>query len=146
MLRVYHSPMSAKDRFHEAVKTGLIKDGWTITHDPLSLDFDNARIQIDLGGERLLAAERSSEKIAVEVKSFLAPSTIYEFHLAVGQCFSYQIALRSQQPERKLYLAVPLFIYDEFFRRPFAQQTIQEAQISLLVYEPIQEVIVQWIS
>ncbi|MEQ9367467.1 MAG: XisH family protein [Coleofasciculus chthonoplastes F3-SA18-01] len=98
--------MSAKDRFHQAVKTGLIKDGWTITHDPLSLDFDNARIQIYLGGERLLAAERSSEKIAVEVKSFLAPSTIYEFHLAVGQCFSYQIALRSQQPERQLYLAV----------------------------------------
>ena len=32
--------MSAKDRFHQAVKTGLIKDGWTITHDPLSLDMD----------------------------------------------------------------------------------------------------------
>ncbi|NEQ65943.1 MAG: fatty-acid oxidation protein subunit alpha [Symploca sp. SIO2D2] len=138
--------MSAKDRFHEAVKTGLIKDGWTITHDPLSLDFDNARIQIDLGGERLLAAERNLEKIAVEVKSFLAPSTIYEFHLAIGQCFSYRIALRAQHPGRKLYLAIPLFTYQEFFRRPFAQQTIQESQTSLLVYEPNQEVIEQWIS
>ena len=26
--------MSAKDRFHQVVKTALIKDGWIITHDP----------------------------------------------------------------------------------------------------------------
>jgi hypothetical protein len=138
--------MSAKDRFHEAVKTALIKDGWIITHDPLFLDFDNARIQIDLAGERLIAAERDHDKIAVEVKSFLSASTIYEFHLAIGQCFSYRIALRSQQPERQLYLAVPTYTYDEFFRRPFAQQTIQESQTHLLVYEPTQEVILQWIN
>lgn len=138
--------MSAKDRFHDVVKIALIKDGWSITHDPLSLDFDNARIQIDMAGEKLIAAERGVEKIAVEVKSFLAPSTMYEFHLAIGQCFSYRIALRSQQPDRKLYLAIPVFTYEEFFRRPFAQQTIDAAQVSLLIYEPIQEVILQWIS
>lgn len=138
--------MSAKDRFHEAVKTALIKDGWIITHDPLFLDFDNARIQIDLAGERLIAAERNHDKIAVEVKSFLSASTIYEFHLAIGQCFSCRIALRSQQPERQLYLAVPQYTYDEFFRRPFAQQTLQESQTNILVYEPTQEVILQWIS
>jgi hypothetical protein len=138
--------MSAKDHFHEAVKTALIKDGWIITHDPLFLDFDNARIQIDLAGERLIAAERDHDKIAVEVKSFLSASTIYEFHLAIGQCFSYRIALRSQQPERQLYLAVPTYTYDDFFRRPFAQQTIQESQTHLLVDEPTQEVILQWIN
>ena len=123
--------MSAKDRFHEAVKMGLIKDGWTITDDPLYLDFDNTRVQIDLAGEKLIAAELGAEKIAVEVKSFLAASTIYEFHLAVGQCFSYRIALRFQQPERKLYLAVPIHIYDNFFRRPFAQETIEESKINM---------------
>ncbi|NEO23882.1 MAG: fatty-acid oxidation protein subunit alpha [Moorea sp. SIO1F2] len=138
--------MSAKDYFHEAVKGGLIKDGWIITHDPLYLDFDNARIQIDLAGEKLIAAEQGLEKIAVEVKSFIGSSTIYEFYLAVGQCLSYRIALKAQQPERKLYLAVPTYTYEEFFRRPFAQQTIKESQIHLLVYEPNQEVILQWIS
>ncbi len=138
--------MSAKDRFHDVVKTALIKDGWSITHDPLRLDFDNARIQIDMAGEKLIAAERGVEKIAVEVKSFLSPSTMYEFHLAIGQCFSYRIALRAQQPDRNLYLAIPVFTYEEFFRRPFAQQTIDAAQVSLLIYEPVQEVISQWIS
>ena len=138
--------MSAKDHFHQAVKTGLIKDGWTITHDPLYLNFDNARVQVDLAGEQLIAAEQGIKKIAVEIKSFLAASTIYEFYLAVGQCFSYKIALRAQQPERQLYLAIPSYTYEEFFRRPFATQTIQESQINLLVYEPNQEVVLQWIS
>lgn len=119
--------MSAKDRFHETVKNALIKEKWKITHDPLSLDFDNARIQVDLGAQRLIAAERDLEKIAVEIKSFLSPSTIYEFHLAIKQCFSYYIALLEQEPERKLYLAIPIFAYQEFFCRPFAQKTIQKA-------------------
>jgi hypothetical protein len=101
---------------------------------------------VDLGAERLIAAERNLEKIAVEVKSFLAASTIYEFHLAIGQCFSYRIAIREQQPERQLYLAVPVFTYQEFFCRPFAQQTVKEAQISLIIYEPMEEIILQWIN
>jgi hypothetical protein len=136
--------MSAKDRFHDAVKKALIKEGWTITHDPLYLDFDSNRIQIDLAGEKLIAAEKGVEKIAVEVKSFLSPSTIYEFHLAVGQCFGYRIALSSQEPERQLYLAIPIFTYQEFFRRPFAQKTIQEAKIEIVVFDPTEEVITQW--
>ncbi len=138
--------MSAKDRFHQAVKNALIKENWIITHDPLFLNFDNARIQVDLGAERLIVAERNSEKIAVEVKSFLAASTIYEFHLAIGQCFSYRIALREKEPQRQLYLAIPIFTYQEFFRRPFAQQTVKEAKISLIIYEPIEEIFLQWIS
>lgn len=138
--------MSAKDRFHQAVKTALIKEGWIITHDPLWLDFDNTRVQIDLAGEQVIAADRGLEKIAVEVKSFLGASAIYEFYLAVGQCLSYRIALRSQQPNRKLYLAIPTYAYDDFFRRPYAQETIQESKTSLLVYDPDLEVITQWIS
>ncbi|MGF1569546.1 MAG: element excision factor XisH family protein [Nodosilinea sp.] len=27
----------ARDRFHQIVKTALIRDGWTVTHDPLQL-------------------------------------------------------------------------------------------------------------
>ena len=26
--------MPAKDMFHDSAKTALLKDGWTITHDP----------------------------------------------------------------------------------------------------------------
>lgn len=30
--------MSAKDKFHEAVKNALKKEQWHITHDPFRLD------------------------------------------------------------------------------------------------------------
>ncbi len=29
--------MPARDFYHDAVKNALTKDGWTITHDPLTL-------------------------------------------------------------------------------------------------------------
>lgn len=35
----FDSHMAARDVFHEAVKNALVKDGWTITHDPLALPF-----------------------------------------------------------------------------------------------------------
>ncbi|MCT7957635.1 element excision factor XisH family protein [Laspinema palackyanum] len=138
--------MSAKDQFHEIVKSALIETGWTITHDPLYLEFDNTSVKIDLAGQQLMAAELGLTKIAVEVKSFLSPSTIYDFHLAVGQSVCYRVALRKQDPERTLYLAVPIFVYQDFFRRPFAQEVIQEAQINLLTFEPGQESVLQWIN
>jgi hypothetical protein len=107
--------MAAKDVFHQVVKTALQKDGWTITDDPLSLQLEDDQVFIDLGAERLIAAQRDSEKIAVEIKSFLAPSTLSEFHTALGQFLNYRIVLREKQPERVLYLAVNLEIYNDFF-------------------------------
>ena len=41
----------AKDVFHQQVKNALIKDGWTITHDPLTIRISEAvKLQIDLAG------------------------------------------------------------------------------------------------
>lgn len=63
--------MPAKDIYHEVVKTALTKDGWTITDDPFRIRLARGRnLFVDLGAERLLALERDTEKIVVEVKSF----------------------------------------------------------------------------
>ncbi len=52
--------MSKRDTYHEVVKQALIREGWTITHDPYS--FDAApQLSTDLGAERLLAAERQTD-------------------------------------------------------------------------------------
>ncbi|MFN4256318.1 MAG: element excision factor XisH family protein [Saprospiraceae bacterium] len=73
----------AKDIFHDIVRTALENDGWTITHDPLVLVNDESRRrEIDLGAEKIIAAERGTEKIAVEAKSFLGSSFTYEFNAA----------------------------------------------------------------
>lgn len=76
--------MAAKDVFHNAVKHALDRDGWIITHDPLVLHAGGVEMQVDLGAEYLLAAEKEAHKIAVEVKSFISPSAISDFHTALG--------------------------------------------------------------
>ena len=68
--------MPAFDRYHTQVRVALLKDGWTITDDPLTLEIEERKLYVDFGAERLLAAERGTEKIAVEIKSFRTPSPI----------------------------------------------------------------------
>lgn len=136
--------MSARDIFHNAVKTALEKDDWTITHDPLSLEFGLGSLYVDLGAERIIAAERRNEKIAVEIKSFLGGSAVSEFHTALGQYLNYRLLMQEQYTEYKLYLAIPLSTYDSFFQLPFVQITIKQHQLKLAVYVPEEEAIVKW--
>jgi hypothetical protein len=96
--------MPAYDTFHEAVKSGLIKDGWTITHAPLRIEFGLLNIYIDLGAGRIIAAEREDQRIAVEIKSFVGASLLTDFHLALGQFLNDRNALRAKDPGRELYL------------------------------------------
>lgn len=136
--------MAAKEIFHDAVRKGLEKDGWVITDDPLRIRAGRVDMQIDLGAERIIAAERGKEKIAVEIKSFTSPSNISEFHMALGQFLNYRVALEEQQPDRFLYLAVPQSAYQTFFNLPFVRTIIERFQLSLLVYDPSNEVILTW--
>ena len=136
----------AKDLFHDVVKEALLIEGWQITHDPFPVAYGDVQMQIDLGAERLLAAERGAEKIAVEVKSFTNPSAISEVHMAVGQYLNYRRALRSQEPARILYLAVPSQTYEEFFRLRFIQEGVVEYQLYLVVYDVEDRKIIQWIK
>ena len=57
--------MPARDIFHHAVRLALQKDGWTITHDPLTIDLADGQLQVDLGAERLIAAQKNHQQIAV---------------------------------------------------------------------------------
>ncbi|WGV25193.1 XisH family protein [Halotia branconii] len=137
--------MSARDIFLQVVKRALQKDGWYITHDPLSISVGGVNVSIDLGAEKLIAAEREGEKIAVEVKSFLEKSSaISEFHTALGQFINYRGALKRRQPERVLYLAVLLTTYTTFFKLDFPQAMIEENQVKMIIYDVEQEVVVKW--
>ena len=138
--------MPARDKFHDVVKQALIKDGWTITNDPLYLQYEGTDVSIDFGAEKLIAAERQGERIAVEVKSFLADSILYEFHHVVGQCIDYQVMIEQADPGRTLYIAIPTNVYSAFFQRPFAQLVIQRIQMKLVIYNIQQEVIEVWVK
>lgn len=96
----------ARDLIHKTVKEALEKDGWKITHDPYPIKVGGFEMEIDLGAEELVAAEKGGEKIAVEIKSFVGYSKVYDFHLAVGQFFDYRRALREKEPDRVLYVGI----------------------------------------
>lgn len=137
----------AKDIFHEQVKKALIKDGWKITHDPLTIRISEAvKLQIDLAAETAIAAERNSEKIAVEIKSFIGDSDISAFHTALGQYLNYSQALEEQEPERIVYLAIPIETYQDFFQLPFIQRALNRYQVKAIIYDPKLEEIQEWIK
>lgn len=134
----------ARDVFHHAARTALEKDGWTITNDPLALTFKQVDFEIDLAAERLIAAERGTERIAVEIKSFLGKSAINEFHTALGQYLNYRAALKELEPNRKLYLAIPLDTFSTFFQLTFIKASVVTHQIALIVYNPVTEEVATW--
>ncbi|HAZ47501.1 MAG TPA: fatty-acid oxidation protein subunit alpha [Cyanobacteria bacterium UBA11369] len=136
--------MAAKDLFHNAVRQALLKQQWVITADPLIIKIEGVKLEIDLAAEKVFAAEKAGQKIAVEVKSFLNSSAITDFHSALGQFLNYRLALQMSEPDRTLYLAVPLETFDTFFQERFTQEAVKLYQIKLLVYDPLKEAIVEW--
>jgi hypothetical protein len=137
--------MSARDLFHHIVRIALEKEGWQITHDPYGLQADSFELAIDLGAEKVIAAELGETKIAVEIKSFLGSSKITEFYGALGQFITYRLALQKLEPERILYLAVPESLYDKFFATSLVQELLQQNTIYLITYDIEQEEIIKWI-
>jgi XisH protein len=138
--------MSRKDRFHQAVKNALEKDGWTITHDPLPLKIGTIRLQVDLGAEKLIAAQKNNQKIAVEIKSFLRASKITDFYQAFGQFLPYKVALQKLESDRTIYLAVPDSVYQELFGEILIQDILEQYPVKLIVYNPDKEEIQSWID
>jgi len=121
----------AKDAFHELVRQALMDEGWFITHDPFILKFKNKKVEIDLAAEKLIAAEKGEDKIAIEVKSFLTASVIYEFHAALGQFINYRRILRLKNLQRTLFLALLTDIFDAFLDDEFGWNTIKEEKLNL---------------
>jgi len=136
--------MSARDLFHQAVVIALQKEGWVITHDPLAVPIGGIDLYIDLGAERLLAAERDGQRIAVEIKCFLSASLVSAFHTALGQFLNYRLALEENEQQRELYLAIPHDAYKQFFLLPFTQLALERHQVNLLVFHPEREEIILW--
>ena len=134
-----------RDIWHDTVKQALLKDGWTITHDPFTLRYGRKRLYADLGAERLLGAEKGQRKIIVEVKSFVGPSDVRDLERALGQYILYRQLIDNVEPERYLYLAVTNVVLKTVFEDGLGALLLKNQTLRLIVFEPKSEVIAQWI-
>ncbi len=135
----------AKDLIHDAVKEALEADGWTITDDPYYLQAKPHRLRIDLGAERVIAAQKGTDKIAVEIKSFAKDSFIYEFYEVSGQYQFYEDFLEIQEQERILYLAISEFIFQSrFLRDESVMKRCQKIGIRFIIVDINTKKIVEW--
>jgi hypothetical protein len=116
----------AKDTYHDIMKIALEKEGWSITHDHYELKFTQqglylSNLKIDLGAEKLIAAERNTQKIAIEIKTLSGASIVNELHTLIGQFISYQVGLEMQEPDRMLFAAIPEDAYLILAPHPFSK-------------------------
>ena len=138
--------MAARDIYHEHVRDALDRDGWRITSDPLHLQWGAKDMYVDLAAEELVAAEKQGQKIAVEIKSFIGASELEDLKNAIGQFIIYRNVLERIEPERELYLAVRQATYEELFTEPIGTLLMENEGIRLLIFDPQQRRVVQWIS
>jgi hypothetical protein len=138
--------MPARDLYHDAVKTALIKDGWDILADPYRIQYKDVDLYADLAAERPIAVEREGQKIVVEIKSFVGRSLMTDFHLALGQYKVYQMLLKETAPDYDLYLAIDDITYNNFFKREGIEFLVRSSQINFFVVNIDEQEIVQWLS
>ena len=138
--------MPAKGIYHNNVRTSLEKDGWTITNHPLPLKIGKRTLNVDLGAEKLFAAEKEGRKIAVEVKSFVSASPVNDLEEAVGQYIVYEDILEQLEPERIIYLAIRAEVYAQIFSEPIGQLLLEKKRFKLIVFDSLKETIVRWID
>jgi hypothetical protein len=141
--------MPARDLYHNIVKAALINDGWKVTHDPYRLEYAGKNAYIDLGAERattdaVLAAERGTTRIAVEIKTFSGLSVLTDLQQAVGQYLVYRTWMRTVEPDRQLYLAVDVETAQSVFAQEFGRIVADDIQMGLIIVDLGLERIVEW--
>ena len=106
----------ARDKIHNIVVKALEEDGWEVNNDPLYIKYDinQGAFEIDLGAEKLIAAKKENDRIAIEIKTF-AGSIGNQFHMALGQFLDYEAALAASpnDNDRILYIALPEEAYNK---------------------------------
>ena len=93
-----------------------------------------------------IAAERGTEKIAVEIQSFLNPSSVRDLQEATGQYAVYREILAEIDTDRVIYLAVPRRAYEGIFTDRLGQLIVSRLGIKLLVFDENRKGVIKWIA
>jgi hypothetical protein len=133
--------MPVDDKYHDNVVRALEKEGWRITADPMTLYVHGQHLYVDL------RAEKDNQVILVEIKVFegnASPATYLAQSL--GQYLLYQVMVGLLRWNIPIYLAIPEAAYKGFLSKRVASTALNRLNAKLIVYNPINEVIAQWIT
>lgn len=82
----------------------------------------------------------------VEIKVFGGPSPVADLEQALGQYGLYRSLLKQKGERRDVYLAVAQDVYEDFLRQVTVTGVLPDQRVKLLVFEPDQAEVVQWID
>lgn len=135
--------MPAKDRYHDALKRALVKDGWTIEDEQITLTIDERNFWIDLKASKA----ESQLVILVELKELAeVDSAVEALANALGKFELYKLALRASNISIPLHLAVSEQSFKGILSEKIGQIAIGHAKIPLVVFDSKREEIVRWIN
>jgi predicted NAD/FAD-dependent oxidoreductase len=83
--------------------------------------------------------------LPLKSKVFLASQRITELERALGQFMLYRNMLRTTQPDRLLYLAVPEPVMVRLFEDDLGQLLFQHENLRVLSYDPTLEEVLKWL-
>ena len=139
--------MPARNIYHDAVVQALVADGWTVTHDPLTVSFGGKDLFVDLAAERVTIA---AESAGIRLRS---KSRVSRVHRRVATCKKrwgnttfIERCWQKRNRWRVLYLAVPRRIRDSLLAEPFGQLIVSRLRLRLLVFDEQKQRVVQWIE
>lgn len=138
--------MPRRDLYHHVVVGALEREGWKITDDPLILSYGKKDLFVDLGAEQILGAVKGDRRIAVEIKSFISASDVFDLELAIGQYNVYRDVLAEVDPDRTIYLAVPLHAYENTFKDQLGQLVMKRQRLNIIVFGESPKEELQWIT
>lgn len=141
---VHPLAMPAKDRLHAVVRTALERDGWVVTADPLVLPVGAHNLYVDLAAERVIAAERGADRIAVEVKGFTGRSEVADLEQALGQYVLYRALLERSDPARRMVLAVPKAPWLSLFESELGRAAREGVSVRAVVFDPALMEVWRW--
>ena len=135
----------ALDSCHEQVVNALEKAGWDVEKAAYVIELDRIRVIPDIRARQING--QVDEILVVEVKCFPNEENYQdELYRAIGQYLVYRTIMEMKAVPAKIYMAIPVFVYNRLFRRQVVAKTIQEAKIRLIVVDIEREEIVQWLD
>ena len=135
----------ADDAILPQVKNALRKDGWTVSDEPFTIEYESDRFYADIYAVREEAG-KARRVIIVEVKTFGAPSPMREFEQALGQYEIYRDLLEVNALDYDLYLAIDTVAHRKLLMRPTFPLICKRHHVALLIVETKTEEIIQWIK